>query len=498
MAPPGRQLRSASPRSEAHDRLPGGSTLQVGQQVSPRRGRATWRRLASRRVLLAAALASPLLAGCATVEMLAQAAANRARPPAPELPIVRIAYPRLDYYYPLKTRLQTAARDVPPERAFIPDIQGISLAISTGENDTLDIPPPMAAMPRVYAQRAASSTFRADLLIADPVTIGALGNAGVLQDLGPLLARESWHQSTDFLGGALSAGTHNGRLLALPLEVAVEMLWRNRPAWTARGIEMPPVRWSWEQLLDAARRLTGAEGSRAWGCQITATMPSFWAVSWQQGADIVSSDGTRLSLTEPGTIRAVAFLADLVTRHRVAPPLDGSLLNDEVHLLTRAYGLDTGRFGRSFPYGVATMGGLVGGPAWGRPIDGQLAAIPTDGAAAYLGVALLMLGIPRNAPDLRHSLSALRSYLEAGGQTLLTPTRRALANLRTDAMGLDGPEVEALRATVTGARYLPGQLPLDVVPTIQREFLLPALQGRRPPDLAARDARVSVEARLRQ
>ncbi|TAK23073.1 MAG: extracellular solute-binding protein [Chloroflexota bacterium] len=466
--------------------------MTIGQPIAEKRPR-----FLGRRAFLAAAIALPFGSACATIDLVARSIAMKAKPSVPELPTVRIAYPKLDYYYPLKTRLHTAAKDIPAERAFNVDIQPISLAIPTGENDSLDIPPPMAQMPRVYAERLRTSTFKSDLVVIDPATIGGLAHADVLHDLGPLLARESWYASDAFVGGALGAGTHGGKLLAVPIEVTVEMVWRNRVAWSARGIEAPPVDWRWEQFVDAARRLTGGSGSRAWGCQITPTSPSLWAVAWQQGAEVVSPDGTRFTLTEPGTIRAAAFLSDLVNRYHVTPAFDGALPSPEVHPLTRAYGLDTARFGRQFPYGVATAGGFVGGPAWARPIDGQLTALPTDGKPTFLGVAFLMLGIPKHAPDLRQSLAALRAYVEVGGQTLLTPTRGALSNLRTDAMGLSDVEANALRTTVENARYMPADLPLDLIATAQREFIVPVLQGTRPPDLAARDARMSIEARLR-
>ncbi len=454
----------------------------------------------SRRALLAAFASSPLLAACDTVETLARAAQSTpALTPVPPLPVVRIGYPRLDYYYSFKTRLQTAARDMPADRRFTPDIQGISLAISTGDNDSLDVPPPMREVPRVYAQRAKTSAFPADLLMADPTTVGALASNGVLQDLGPLLAREGWFQTSDFTGDVLRAATHSGKLVALPLEISVEMMWRNRPAWESLGRKVPVTGVGWEQFLEIAKRLTLGPGQRpAWGAAITAMTPSLWSLAWQQGAEIVSADGARLSLAEGPTQRVAAFLGDLINRYRIAPPIDGTLPSEEAHLLARAYGMGQGGpgFGRGFPGNAASAGAFVGGFSWGRPMDAQLAALPTEGKGGALGVAFLMLGIPRAAPDVRHSLNALRSYLDAGGTTMLTPTKKALSNLRTDAMNLNEEEAAALRATVETARFLPGQLPLSVLPIVQREFIVPVLRGLKAPDVAAREARLSIEEAL--
>jgi len=451
----------------------------------------------NRRTLLAAFASSPILAACDTIETLARAAQfTPAVTPVPPTPVVRIGYPRIDYYYSFKTRLQTAARDMPADRRFAPDIQGISLAISTGDNDSLDIPPPMKDVPRVYAQRAKTSAFPADLLMADPTTIGALASNGVLQDLGPLLAREGWFQTSDFTGDVLRASTHSGKLVALPLEISVEMMWRNRPSWEMLGRKVPLSGLGWEQYLEIARRLTLGVGQRpAWGASITATTPSLWSLAWQQGAEIVSADGTRVSLTEGATQRVATFLGDLINRYRIAPPIDGVLPSEEAHLLARAYGLGQGGpgFARSFPANAASAGAFVGGTTWGRPMDAQLAALPTEGRGGSLGVAPLMLGIPRTAPDVRLSLNALRSYLDAGGTTMLTPTKKALSNLRTDAMNLNEEEAAALRTAVETARFLPGQLPLSVLPIVQREFVVPVLRNERTPDVAARLARPALE-----
>lgn len=109
-----------------------------------------------------------------------------------------------------------------------------------------------------------------------------------------------------------------------------------------------------------------------------------------------------------------------------------------------------------------------------------------------------MLGIPRHAPDLVFALRGLRAFYEGAHETLVMPTRRAVSNLRPDELGLNAAEGEALASSIAAAHYLPAALPLEVLPTVQREFLLPVVAGRKPADRAARDARLPIELAIRQ
>jgi hypothetical protein len=455
----------------------------------------------SRRALLRAALvATPaLLAACDTASLLDRAA--RLYPtPAPAAPRpLRVAHPKLDYYHLLKTRLQNASRRLPPALDAALELVAVNLSVGLPEEQSLDLPPPMPLVPKVYAQRlGADSAFRSDLVMVDPFTIGQLARQNVLHDLGPLLAREGWFDRADYLGGVLEAGTNAGKLLALPIEVATEVLWRNGPALRIRGVEPPPVEgWSWDQFVVAARRLTNPEGRPSWGASLTPALPSLFSLAWQQGAAVTSPDGTKLDLGEPGTLRAAEFLADLVHTQRVATLPDAPLPPETAHPITRAYLLQQGFGGRGFA-NAAMVGGLVGGPFWSRPGDGQLGTLPSDGQHANLGVAVLMLGIPRHAPDTAFSVRALRALISAASETLLAPTRSAANNLRPEEIGLTQPEGDALKASLASARYLPGGLPLDVLPVVQREFVVPVLAGKKAAAAAARDARLPIEQALRQ
>jgi hypothetical protein len=453
-----------------------------------------------RRLLRTALLASPaLLAACQSVDLLDRASQLLPKPSPPAPRPLRLAHPKLDYYHLLRTRLQNASRRVPPTYDLALELVAVNLSVGLPEEQSLDLPPPMPIVPKVYARRLGSdSAFRSDLVLVDPFTIGQLASQNVLHDLGPLLSREGWFDRADYLGGVLEAGTHAGKLLALPIEVAVEVLWRSAPALRSRGVEPPPPGgWSWDQFTAAARRLTNPEARPAWGASITPALPSLFSLAWQQGAAVTSPDGAAIDLAEPATLRAAEFLADLVNARRVATVPDAPLPPESAHPITRGYLLQQGFGGRGFA-NAAMVGGLVGGPFWSRPGDGQLGTLPSDRQPASLGVALLMLGVPRHAPDTAFSVRALRALAAAASETLLSPTRAAASNLRPEELGLTAPEGEALRASLTSARYLPGALPLDVLPVVQREFLLPVLAGKKPAPAAARDARLPIEQALRQ
>ena len=142
------------------------------------------------------------------------------------------------------------------------------------------------------------------------------------------------------------------------------------------------------------------------------------------------------------------------------------------------------------------IGEGVGGYAWWRQYEDVYAAeLPHAGTHVGLGFVGLMVGIPRQAPDLAHSLNALRGLVDAAAGSLFLPVRRA-DDLRAPELMLREPEAVGLQAALSAARFVPGDFPFEVVGVLSREYILPILTGKKRPAEAARDARPLVDAEL--
>jgi len=441
------------------------------------------------------------LAACDTVATVRDAARGPfvAVTPTPDVHRVRVAFPRMEYYNLLRTRVLAAAKKIPADRGLQIDMVPIGMAVGTPEEQVADLPPPMPVVGTTYARRA--PTYDVDLIVADPFTLPALATAGVLYDLNTLLETQRWYDPADFLTDSLRSGYVNGKLQALPLEVAVEVLWRRDPHFAAADVEVPGHGWTWDQFLDATKALRERgphPRGQNWGVAVNAATPSLWSLAWQQGATVVSPDGGRVDLTEGGTQRAATFLADLVQASKVAPPPTQDLPGEDAHPIPRGFLIEWRRGRRGIPTGAALGGDFVGGPFTSRPErDASVTALPVTGDPRVLAMPLIMLAIPRNTPDLRRSLRALQTLFEAASGTMLSPRRQTLDLLRGVELALKPDEGEVLLASLRRAAYLPGGFPLLALPALHTGFILPVLSGTVSPLRAAQDARLGIETAIR-
>src|SRR5688572_15050642 len=118
--------------------------------------------------------------------------------------------------------------------------------------------------------------------------------------------------------------TYEGRLTVTPYALKSSGLALNASLYRKQGLEpsQPPA--AWNDLLQQARRLTGADGEkRLWGTAFprgTADPVSpLLAFAWQNGAELVDAQRRAAVWNSPAGIEALQFQVDLVHRHRVAP-----------------------------------------------------------------------------------------------------------------------------------------------------------------------------------
>jgi multiple sugar transport system substrate-binding protein len=128
-----------------------------------------------------------------------------------------------------------------------------------------------------------------------------------------------------------------GRTIGTSTATEIMLLFYNKDVFDAAGVSYPPARaedvWTWEEFLDAARRLTvdrkgrhpGEAGFDADAIQIFGV--SFAKSAWysyppfiySNGGEIVNDDGTRLTIDSPEAVEAIQRLADLMWVEHVMP-----------------------------------------------------------------------------------------------------------------------------------------------------------------------------------
>jgi multiple sugar transport system substrate-binding protein len=113
-----------------------------------------------------------------------------------------------------------------------------------------------------------------------------------------------------------------GPLFALPKDIGPTAMFVNLDLFRERGVPPPPAgrALDWDEALDMWRRMTrdfdGDGRTDQWG---THGMVLEAAV-WSHGGDLLSPDGRRFTMPDdPLALEAAQWVADLQSRHRVAP-----------------------------------------------------------------------------------------------------------------------------------------------------------------------------------
>ncbi len=119
---------------------------------------------------------------------------------------------------------------------------------------------------------------------------------------------------------AIDAFTVDGKLYAVPANVATLQLYYNKKAFADAGITEPPA--TAEEFRDAAVKLTKRSGNKVsqYGLSLAdhETIQMWPVLQWMEGGDIVDEGGCAV-IDSPESVASLQTWADLVTKQKVAP-----------------------------------------------------------------------------------------------------------------------------------------------------------------------------------
>jgi multiple sugar transport system substrate-binding protein len=167
----------------------------------------------------------------------------------------------------------------------------------------------------------------ADISLIDSAWVAEFAERGYLQSfdaIDPLLTAT---MTADLIPQLKQENSYDGNVYAFPPVADVALLWY-RKDWLARE-ELAPPR-TWEELVRTARHFQRAEVRGRYGigpfpltfagggaAEETTTFQVL-PILWSAGAEVIAD--REVVLHSQAAIQAVGFVADLVRRHRVAPP----------------------------------------------------------------------------------------------------------------------------------------------------------------------------------
>lgn len=144
---------------------------------------------------------------------------------------------------------------------------------------------------------------------------------GVLLDLTDRVRQQPW--ADDFLPALRESGAWDGRLYGLPWYAGCRALIYRKDLFASRNLAPPAT---WDELIETAAALqaTGPGGTiTCHGLGLPGRSAHvFLPFIWSNGGEImrIGSDGRWTpALTEPASLEAVRFIADIYTRHHLIP-----------------------------------------------------------------------------------------------------------------------------------------------------------------------------------
>ena len=112
-----------------------------------------------------------------------------------------------------------------------------------------------------------------------------------------------------------------GGLWCLPWNYATEGLYYNKQHFAEAGVEEPDENWNWDDVAEAARKLTKDANNdgepEAWGVEFRLARLDHVLRSY--GGGFLVEENTKSVVTDPGSITALQYLADLILKDRVHP-----------------------------------------------------------------------------------------------------------------------------------------------------------------------------------
>ena len=121
--------------------------------------------------------------------------------------------------------------------------------------------------------------------------------------------------------GDFALGAEGGQLWAIPSDGAGMVFYYNRKMFDAAGVSYPTDDWTWDNMLEAAKKLTLPDKNQygiSSGAPGLLTQRGIWSTS--ANAPQISEDYKKSLLDAPESIAVYKFFWDLMHTHKVTPP----------------------------------------------------------------------------------------------------------------------------------------------------------------------------------
>ncbi len=137
--------------------------------------------------------------------------------------------------------------------------------------------------------------------------VNNLAQKGVLEDVQPYIDANEAYNSDDVIEAFREQGRYGEALFALPLQGTTQVLYYDKDAFAAAGINAETALNTWEGLVDAARKLTRKDDKGNTTYYGWEPMWGYWNlmdIAYSNGGKLLSEDGTQVLVNTPEWVEA--------------------------------------------------------------------------------------------------------------------------------------------------------------------------------------------------
>ncbi len=133
----------------------------------------------------------------------------------------------------------------------------------------------------------------------------------MLMDLTDLIAKSDTVKMDNFPKGLVQIYNLDNKQYCIPKDYDTIGLWYNKTMFDAASIEYPDESWTWDDLYNAAKKLTKSDGSQYGFLAPLHNQEGFYNFVYQNGGTIITAD-KQSGYTDPKTVEAMEFYVKFV------------------------------------------------------------------------------------------------------------------------------------------------------------------------------------------
>lgn len=185
--------------------------------------------------------------------------------------------------------------------------------------DIKDIPNPADYWTKVLTMIAAGDP--PDIMMMDYIYFPAWAVAKRLEPLDTFIRRDKFDLK-DFVPISLRSTRYEGKQYGIPMDLNNQVMFYNKNLFQDAGIKDIDYTWTWNNFLDACKKLTKTDGSGkviqyGYVTELNWEHLSPWI--WMNKGDWFNSTLTKCTVDTPRTVEAFTFIGDLINKYNYMP-----------------------------------------------------------------------------------------------------------------------------------------------------------------------------------